>query len=30
MQLDAERPPLGDKPLLMEPPLPYVYGVEEN
>ena len=26
----AERPPLGDKPLLMDPPLPYVYGIEEN
>lgn len=25
-----ERPPLGDKPLLMEPPLPYVYGQNEN
>lgn len=25
-----ERPPLGDKPLLMNPPLPYVYGQEEN
>ncbi len=25
-----ERPPLGDKPLLMDPPLPYVYGLEEN
>ncbi|MHC4192220.1 MAG: sulfatase family protein, partial [Planctomycetota bacterium] len=30
LEVDAERPPLGDKPLLMEPPLPYVYGVEEN
>jgi len=30
MEVDAERPPLGDKPLLMEPPLPYVYGIEEN
>jgi len=29
-EVDAERPPLGDKPLLMEPPLPYVYGMEEN
>ena len=29
-EVDAERPPLGDKPLLMEPPLPYVYGIEEN
>jgi len=26
----AERPPLGDKPLLMDPPLPYIYGQEEN
>ena len=26
----AERPPLGDKPLLMDPPLPYVYGMVEN
>lgn len=26
----AERPPMGDKPLLMDPPLPYVYGIEEN
>lgn len=26
----AERPPLGDKPLLMDPPLPYVYGQLEN
>jgi hypothetical protein len=26
----AERPPLGDKPLLMEDPLPYVYGLEES
>lgn len=25
-----ERPPLGDKPLLMRPALPYVYGEEEN
>jgi arylsulfatase A-like enzyme len=29
-EVDAERPELGDKPLLMEPPLPYVYGIEEN
>ena len=29
-QASAERPPLGDKPLLMEPPLPYVYGIHEN
>ena len=26
----AERPPLGDKPLLMNPPLPYIYGQKEN
>ena len=25
-----QRPPLGDKPLLMHPPLPYIYGREEN
>ncbi len=25
-----ERPPLGDKPLLMSPALPYVYGLDEN
>ncbi|MEM7261702.1 MAG: arylsulfatase [Planctomycetota bacterium] len=25
-----ERPPLGDKPLLMDPPLPYIYGLNEN
>lgn len=25
-----ERPPLGDKPLLMDPPLPYVYGFNEQ
>jgi len=24
------RPPLGDKPLIMDPPLPYIYGREEN
>lgn len=24
------RPPLGDKPLIMDPPLPYVYGQSEN
>ena len=23
-------PPLGDKPLLMDPPLPWVYGLTEN
>ena len=26
----AERPPLGEKPLLMRPALPYVYGEAEN
>ena len=26
----GERPPLGDKPLLMRPALPYVYGEDEN
>jgi arylsulfatase A-like enzyme len=25
-----ERPPLGDKPLLMDPPLPFVYGLNEQ
>ena len=29
-QIDSQRPPLGTKPLLMDPPLPYVYGAEEN
>jgi arylsulfatase A-like enzyme len=29
-KVGAERPPLGDKPLLMDPPLPYVYGLNEN
>ena len=29
-QAADERPPLGDKPLLMDPPLPYIYGQEEN
>ena len=28
--VDKERPPLGEKPLLMTPALPYVYGIEEN
>ncbi|MEM9368567.1 MAG: arylsulfatase [Planctomycetota bacterium] len=28
--IGQERPPLGDKPLLMDPPLPYVYGQEEQ
>ena len=29
-EVGKQRPPLGDKPLLMDPPLPYVYGQEEN
>lgn len=29
-EVGDERPPLGDKPLLMDPPLPYVYGLEEQ
>lgn len=29
-KVGQERPPLGDKPLLMDPPLPYVYGQAEN
>ncbi|MGB7327592.1 MAG: arylsulfatase [Rubripirellula sp.] len=29
-QAASERPPLGDKPLLMDPPLPYVYGLDEQ
>lgn len=29
-QVWKERPPLGDKPLLMDPPLPYIYGLKEN
>ncbi|MEM7396576.1 MAG: hypothetical protein AAF492_29955, partial [Verrucomicrobiota bacterium] len=29
-EVGDERPPLGDKPLLMDPPLPWIYGVEEN
>ncbi len=28
--VDKQRPPLGDKPLLMTPALPYVYGIDEN
>ena len=28
--VDRERPPLGDKPLLMDPPLPYISGLKEN
>ena len=26
----SQRPPLGEKPLLMDPPLPYIYGYEEG
>ncbi|MFP6859658.1 MAG: arylsulfatase [Roseibacillus sp.] len=29
-KVNSERPPLGDKPLLMDPPLPYIYGLKEN
>ena len=29
-EIGKERPPLGDKPLLMDPPLPYVYGLNEQ
>ncbi|MCG8652063.1 MAG: hypothetical protein MI861_19650, partial [Pirellulales bacterium] len=29
-QAASQRPPLGDKPLLMDPPLPYVYGLRES
>ncbi|MEM7311826.1 MAG: arylsulfatase [Planctomycetota bacterium] len=29
-QVGKQRPPLGEKPLLMNPPLPYVYGQTEN
>jgi arylsulfatase A-like enzyme len=29
-QAARQRPPLGDKPLLMSPALPYVYGIDEN
>jgi len=29
-QVGTERPPLGEKPLLMDPPLPYVYGAMES
>lgn len=28
--IGKERPPLGEKPLLMDPPLPYVYGQQEQ
>lgn len=30
IEVGCERPPLGDKPLLMSPALPYVYGQAEN
>jgi arylsulfatase A-like enzyme len=29
-EVAKQRPPLGDKPLLMTPALPYVYGMDEN
>ncbi|MCH7920904.1 MAG: hypothetical protein IIC50_23375 [Planctomycetes bacterium] len=29
-EVGKQRPPLGDKPLLMDPPLPYIYGLEES
>ena len=29
-KVNSESPPLGDKPLLMDPPLPYIYGLKEN
>ena len=29
-EVSASRPPLGDKPLLMENPLPYIYGEKES
>ncbi len=29
-EVGRQRPPLGTKPLLMKPALPYVYGAEEN
>ncbi|MEM7387746.1 MAG: arylsulfatase, partial [Verrucomicrobiota bacterium] len=29
-EVGKQRPPMGAKPLLMEPALPYVYGLEEN
>jgi hypothetical protein len=29
-EVGKQRPPLGDKPLLMDPPLPYIYGIDEN
>lgn len=30
VEAGKQRPPLGEKALLMDPPLPYVYGMEEN
>ena len=30
VEVGRERPPLGEKPLLMDPPLPYVYGQKES
>ncbi len=30
VKVGLERPPLGEKPLLMDPPLPYVYGADEQ
>lgn len=30
LQAASERPPMGNKTLLMDPPLPYVYGQAEN
>ena len=29
-EVSKQRPPLGNKPLLMDPPLPYIYGLDEN
>ncbi|QDV70087.1 Arylsulfatase [Rosistilla carotiformis] len=29
-EVGRQRPPLGDKPLLMDPPLPYIYGQKES
>lgn len=29
-EVGKQRPPLGEKPLLMDPPLPYIYGEKEN
>lgn len=30
LAVGKQRPPLGEKPLLMDPPLPYVYGARES